>query len=252
MTVTILMPTPDPDPYKTEILSQSPTYYWTLGETSGPAANEEIVGLAMAGIHSNVTFGQSSINNGQDAILYDVAAPGGARTDSISGAAPFTEFNFIHQTAVFTISCWVQLDTLTGERTIMANTAATAETGFWFYYVDGFSGRTNALRMGIVRGVGGQFVIDGYFDNLITDMNPHHVAVKCNGTNMDFFVDGVKSTAVNTVGTLGAGNAPRNPNIGRWNYTVPGGYFDGIIEDLAIWNSAISDSSIVDQYNAGS
>ena len=205
----------------------------------------------MTGVYSNIAaFSEPSLT--PRATTTTVRFNGASsNVNSMGGAAPDNEFDFIQQTGIFTISCWVQLDILTSqEYAIMGNTATNSEVGWLWEFIDGAVGRTNAFRFIIYDGAAPP-AIEAYQDNAITDTNAHHVAVKGDGTNVWFYVDGNQFQAVNTMGALPGSSASRNPNIGRWNFTVPGGYFDGVIEDLAIWNSTLSQAQIQAQFNAG-
>ena len=145
----------DPDPYYTHIttVGPTPTYYWPLRETSGSVADEVVDGAAkMDGVYSNVTFNQPSLNSATTkAVEFNGA---NSNVNSLGDAPTYDEFNFIHQTAVFTISCWIKKDPLTGEECIMGNTATTSEHGFFFVYDNVNPGRTNALKCFVLRGAG--------------------------------------------------------------------------------------------------
>ena len=249
----------DPDPYYTHILNVGPlpTYYWALREESGTLAKEEIVGgspvtdpTSMTGAYFQVNFGQNSLNSATTKAV-DFDPTNTSNVNSMGGAVPINEFNFIHQTGIFTMSCWIRVDTLTGERVLMGNESGTNGHGFIWEYISGLAGRTNALRFVTYKGTVGVPGITAFQDSAITASTPHHVAVKGDGTNVWFYVDGSEFMAVNTFVGFSGTSPAQNPNIGRWNDTVPGGYFDGVIEDFAVWNSTLSAGQIQAQYASG-
>ena len=81
--------------------------------------------------------------------------------------------NYIHQDKVFTISVWVKINGAGSgnDEYIGGSTATTAAKGFWMGYVDSFL--TNAIRLVIVHGVGGQSDILNV-SNVIEDDDWHH------------------------------------------------------------------------------
>ena len=112
------------------------------------------------------------------------------------------------------------------------------------------SGFDRALRFQLVRGASGSHVVTLNSPNgVITDNGFHHVAATGDGTNVRLYVDGVE-VASGAIGTLSTGNATRAANIGR----VPsfGHEFDGLIDELTVYNRGLSAAEILDIYNAGS
>ena len=244
----------DPDPYYTHILGNSPTYYWPLRETSGPVATEEIVGTTPGtnGVYNNVTFNQNSLTN---ATTKAVTFAG--NTCSYVGALGQldNEFNFIHQTGIFTISGWINADTLPAGNSacIIGNEPATSGVGFAWLWDDSGSPLINAFRLIIARNTGGSYAIDVRYPNIpIVATTTYHVAVKGDGTNFWFYVNGTEFAAVGTFNYgYFLGDHDREPDIARLNFTTPLSPFDGIIEDLAIWNTTLTAGNILAQYNAG-
>ena len=70
----------------------------------------------------------------------------------------------------------------------------------------------------------------------------HHIAVSYDGSNITFFIDGVLDSQVNNPGLV-FGDDGEDLVLGA---DFPGGneYFDGIMDDVSIWNLALSQSDI--------
>ncbi len=166
-------------------------------------------------------------------------------------------FNAIPNTLVFTISAWIKLSSLTARSVIIANAAGTVEKGFAFLYETfGGSFGTKALRLVAFRGVANFTVIDGHSDDnqTINDFQWHHVAVTGNGSSLTFYVDAkAKTTTYNAAfDTLSSGNASNFANIGDVAYF--GGhslYFNGSIDELRVYNRALSAQEVKKLYLAG-
>lgn len=78
----------------------------------------------------------------------------------------------------------------------------------------------------------------------------HHIAVSYDGSNITFFIDGNIDSQVNKPGLV-FGNNSESLILGA---DFPGGneYFDGNMDEVAIWNEALSATEINALYNFGS
>ncbi|MCX6747089.1 MAG: LamG domain-containing protein, partial [Candidatus Pacearchaeota archaeon] len=78
----------------------------------------------------------------------------------------------------------------------------------------------------------------------VSDGNWHYVVVTNNGTNASIYVDGIQKI-------IGSGS----PNQQGWNvigrYNPSEGYFNGSIDEVMIWNRALTPEEINASYNAG-
>ena len=243
---------PDPDPYYTHIttVGPTPTFYWPLRETSGVVANEVYVGGGMNGVYQNATLNQTSLTPSAST---KAVAFNGTNTSYVSALGIDSSLNFIHQTGVFTISAWVSVDVVPSgtDMCVMGNEAATNGVGFGWLWDDAVG--TDALRFFIARNTGGSYAIDVSRNNIVTSAStPYHLAVKGDGTNFWFYVNGTEYTATGTLNYgYFLGDADREATIAALNYTTVLSPLDGIVEDVAVWNSTLSAGQILAQYNAG-
>lgn len=140
-------------------------------------------------------------------------------TDTRAGLA------FIHNTLAFHIATWArttrQNDGIV--QSLIANTASSGEKGFWIGLEDRSNVANRALRFTIWSGGSAQ---DFSVPNVIPEDGAFHLYEAFgDGENITIAVDG------NDVGTYQAspvtGDATRNLNFGRYNYSNPGGYVYG-------------------------
>ena len=168
--------------------------------------------------------------------------------DIINDLGTPASFSFVQNTGVFTIEGWINLDDPDAprEQTIAANIFSAADKGFSFG-VDN-SGGQHGLHM--MLSLGGSLIIDSHSpDGLINTLAWHHVAAVGNGSQVTFYVDGAAHAGSGTMGALSSGDATRAMDLG-WNNV--GSYFGGHLDELAIYDEALSASVIQAIYNAGS
>lgn len=168
-------------------------------------------------------------------------------TQYVDSVGSTSDYSFIQNTGIFTISVWIKLDDVTSDDAdvILGSSLTSNEKGFFF----GVENRSvvsanNQLRFFISRGDGSP-IITSYSDvDAITDTNWHHVAVTGDGTNITFYIDGVADTGTGTMGTKSTGNSERVLNIGRGNYSSTIIPFDGKIDSPQIFNRKLSAAEI--------
>ncbi len=219
--------------------------YWRLGDTGATAVDE--TGLA-DGIYQNTPTSVPGLllTSADKAMDFDAAS-----SEHVSGLGAVGDYSFIQNTGVFSIEAIIQLRSTPAstQYDIIANTPASAEKGFFFTW-ENIVG-TNTLRLAVAKG-GAPFAVDAQAaSNAIADTNPHHVVVTGDGSNVRFYVDGVQSGTATAIGTLSTGDSTRVANIGRYPYSTPGGYFDGIIDEVAIYDSQLVEADVIRHWAAG-
>lgn len=83
----------------------------------------------------------------------------------------------------------------------------------------------------------------------INDNTWHHVAAVYDGANVTLYVDGSSDGSVAKTGNLTTSS--RNVRIGARHTTSMGEYFTGIIDDVRIYNKALSASEIQQIHDNG-
>lgn len=166
-----------------------------------------------------------------------------------------SSFNFVHQTGIFSITARIKLTNTTSRCSIFGNNAgASAQTGILFLYET--IGGGNGLRALRLFGTKSNASIDCVFGvnsgtDTINDTNTHFVAVIATApvvSGVTFYVDGVAYPAIVAPGLPmtgpGGGNATNQVSIGTvasGNTALP---FNGSIEDVAIYNRALSEAEV--------
>ncbi len=132
-----------------------------------------------------------------------------------------------------TISFWIKTDTTT-------NSMPLSIEGGWFFRVNNV-----ANKVGITYTGGSGDMIDSSTD--VNDNQWHHIASSYNGTTAVLYFDGVEeNTATQTLSNLGANRATAigSQHDGSAN-------FNGIIDEVRIWNATLTSTEINKHYLAG-
>ncbi len=234
--------------YKDAILADLPIAYWRLGESSGAVAVDE-VGSYDGDYYNSPVLGNAGaiVGDSDSSVLFN-------GTDQyIGGLGGYPDFSFVQNTGVFTIEAWIKLSDPTAliSCSVAGSTATSVEKGFYCSW-DNRDGVAQAqLRMAIQKGDGTPVVSAYSSVDAITDTNYHHVVFRGDGSNVSFFVDGVRAGNDTPIGTLSTGDSTRGLNIARNNYSTPSGYFNGALDEVAVYNRALTDLEIADHYRKG-
>jgi hypothetical protein len=173
--------------------------------------------------------------------------------DYVANLGGVSTFSFIEDTGVFTIDAWIKLNDpgIHDQQAITAHTATSADKGHFFIWEN--SAGAQQLRLAIMRGVSGQPTIDSHSpNNVITTNGWHHVAAVGNGTKVTFYVDGAPYDGTGTIGIKPTGDATRVVDIGRCPAASTECPFAGQIDEVQIYNRALSAAEIQAIYNTGS
>ncbi len=261
--VTIL-PIPSVIPYSQVVLADKPVSFWPLNETNNP--NSGVSGLAANdlwggnnGIYTNADLAQPGFNPTIDtngtAVLFGSAATWDSDVYGIPTAVDFSAPN--GASGNFSVEAWVQgtqQQTLDaglvskgygggGEQWDMdcgSSPASYSPHNFRFFVRD---------ASGVVHGI-----------NSVVNPNDglwHHLAGVCNETNGEviFYIDGLPvGTSAITPGS-GVLASTRSMLIGSRpsNSTTNSNdaEFAGNIQDVAVYNYALSPAQVLNHYNSG-
>ncbi len=146
----------------------------------------------------------------------------------------------------FTIELWMR-PVAGGGQPLVANDAGGAQYNQW-----AFSWNFGALEMFVANPSGAAVSLrSGAYSPALNQW--HHVAVTRNGTVFSFYGDGV---LLSTVSNSVAMPTPATPLVfGRAINTMPGYnhspyYFNGAVDEIALYNQALSAADIAGIYNA--
>jgi len=147
-----------------------------------------------------------------------------------------------------TISAWIKTSASGSSQTILNTSDATVDNKWLNLRVDGSTGH---LRF-VANNGGTNSITTGS-----TDINTGswvHVAVTCNSSAYSLYVDGSPETLTNSNndGTWFGDFSLTNLSIGRQiRSTISALPFNGNIDEVAVWDSALSSSQISTIYNSG-
>lgn len=221
--------------YKNEVLADSPWAYWRLGETSGTTATDS------SGNGRNATYNNSPTLGANPLISVDKAVDLDGTNDYI---------NYLQSSAItgnFTIECWINADSVSGFPGIISA---------WLSNTSGNYGATILINGGIIEiyAPNSSFTGWSYTDNtsysISTGVTYHLVWVNDDTNNTAYlYVNGeLQYTATGKTTAMGLVNANKNIDIGR---ATASNYFNGKIDEVAIYTTTLSASRIATHYNAG-
>lgn len=172
--------------------------------------------------------------------------------DYITNLGTTSSYSFIQNTGVFTIAAWIWLNDVNAlsVQAITASTSTTAEKGHFFLWSN--PAGQHQLRLALLKGTPNVPMIDSLSPTqVITTNGWHHVAVRGDGTTVDFFVDGIMYPGTGTMETKSTGASTRVLDIGRCPYSSPNCQFAGLIDEVQIYDRPITSWDSAAMYHAG-
>jgi hypothetical protein len=156
-------------------------------------------------------------------------------------------------TGNFTLSAWIKArQNRTDWRDIVDKVAPATYNGFFFQINNNYD---LFCDIGSDPAGGGSLVLNENDDATLTcgstivdDNVWHHVVAVRNGTTRTIWVDGVVDVS-GTFASIPNLNSTEKLSIGRLNVSPISQYFDGLIDDLRIYNRALSPEEIYRLYN---
>lgn len=224
--------------YDAIVQGDNPLYYYRFEEasTASPALNEGLFAGLNDGIYTGgITFGQPSSR----------AALGNAiRLDGAAGT--FVDLGLFHPGDSATIEAWVNL-------------SSTAPAGTFHAAVARWDGSyeldvaNNELANFVVRNNSNAFGA-GASNSVVTRDTWHHLVGVFDAGNVTLFLDGVQGTTQAVGGVLqNAGPIPDRILIGGTRSGSDASFnFNGLIDEVAVYNYALSPAQISAHFSAGS
>ncbi|MBW8040457.1 MAG: hypothetical protein FVQ85_10695 [Planctomycetes bacterium] len=245
-------------------LNSETTYYWRIDEITEPNAEPNMHKGDLWSFTTWVEFeshlvGWWMFDEGQGVIAYDSSGTNhgfvqGATwtTGKINGALSFDGLNDYVDMADtvknylgtdYTVSTWIKANTISLNKAIISYRHSTDVNPVLFslgqYYTDvHFAVRDNSLNLA-----------QSAFVDAITANTWYHVAGVREENNVNIYVNGVSGTPVSE--TLGA-ITPDNLKIGatQWGGNPVSDHFNGAIDDVMIFNRALSEEEIWEIYQS--
>ena len=199
--------------------------------------------LSKVGNNGTLTNGPTFNSTNGGNIVFD-------GTNYIDSIGTISDFSFIQNTAVFTITFWMKTSNYTALYYPAGNTPTSAEKGF---FVGKSAAGALTLQVFDGSGVTNRLIVYSTVDGVIADNNWHHISYSANKltTTVNVYVDGVLKTTGSSTGlwTLSTGDSTRTLNIGRINNYNPNKLV-GNIANFSIYNKALTAQEILQNYNA--
>jgi hypothetical protein len=151
---------------------------------------------------------------------------------SFDGSGDYVTPGRIAAGSSFTIQAWIKVSSLSGDRGIGHSFAAsTPTTGDWWFSV-GSSGYISFVVHSSTQYITGNVISAGTW---------YHIAATYDGSTRRIYVNGVDQGSLSSGGIGGGWDT--NTRFGEI-YFGAGYQFAGLLDDVAVWNSALSGATI--------
>jgi hypothetical protein len=215
--------------YSSEVLADSPLGFWKLDETSGSSAADSSGNSHGGTYQASPTLAAASVvADGGTAVTLN----GSTQYVSVAGASWMN-------TSDYSIEAWVK--TSLNNFYIASRAGSTAAQRVWDVFirtvgtvavVTWASGGTNTQLNGTIR---------------VDDGKPHHIVVTKSGTTISIYVDGVLDVS----GTTSTTNTSTTQGIDWGRRSTNASFFNGTLDDVAVYGSALSGTRVAAHFTAG-
>lgn len=212
--------------YDEVVAGQTPLAYWRLGEGAGATAEDET-----GAFHGTYVGG---VLRGRPGALF------GDPDTSVDflGADGYVDVGYrapLDLRSNFSISAWINLDSVAGDRRIVSNpNAASSTAGYAFGVVDG------RLRFTVYN------VKDYDTVTVIAPGRWYHVAVVFDSSyDASFYLDGQFLEKINGSAPVNASPLPFKIGAGSRSF------FDGRLDEVVVFNRSLTTQEVESQYLAG-
>ncbi len=215
--------------------ADEPSIYWRFGEVPSTVVNDW-AGFTNATAGSGVTGGQAGaiIGDSDPASLFDGSTSGMAVSD-VSEQGPDT----------FSVEAWINTTTTRGGKIFGFGNANTGNSSSYDRHV--YMTNAGKLIFGVYPGTARTVTSSKSYN----DGQWHHVVATLSSAGMVLYVDGQKvgSRTDTTFGQAYVGYwRVGGDNLGGWTSAPSSAYFNGTIDDVAIYPTALSASTVRTHY----
>lgn len=138
-----------------------------------------------------------------------------------------------------TLEAWVKTSQSTGQQGLLNKYSSGSLNGYQLFMLNGELRAWYFGSAGSVWGGG-----DGLNAGFIADGRWHHIAFVVDASGGRVYVDGELRTSRAWTGTPSASSSPMPFSIGYYNSPL-GGYFNGLIDEVRLWNRAKSRTELL-------
>jgi RHS repeat-associated protein len=212
----------------------APSHHWKLDESSGTAA-DAVGGMSLTN-NNSTAFAPGKINNGAD--------------HETSNSNFFNTSTNIHGSTLtaFTASLWVKLESQPGTNGTMYLFSSVDTPGkLSVSYLD--DAGTKKLRFFITDSTDGTANL--FYNTTLSTGTWYHIVAQWTGTALKLYLNGADTGGSTSVSSIYAGQTDGTFIGSAW--PSPGGqYFDGVVDEVSFWPSALTPTDISNLYNGGS
>lgn len=168
----------------------------------------------------------------------------------LSDCGSVSDFSFVQNTHIFSVALWLKIDvpSANAAQVCLGNSIVNANKGFAIYFENRSSqGSPKSIRCPVYNG-STQTVNGKSSNDAVTDTGWHHVVVTMDGSDMDFYVDGVFDGGSGSGTASSTGDSSLTLNIGRSNYSSSTSLFDGKLDDVRIYNRVLTADEVAAIY----
>lgn len=222
--------------YGDAVLASSPEHYWRLGEPQGTIA------LDSGDTPSDLTT-RSGLTWGRGGITSDNTAAGTDGTQNGGGAMTTAE----PAPSSFSIEAWFQTTSTTGGKLVGYGNSSTGGSSSYDRHL--YMTNDGRLVFGLYDGNTRTVTTSKSFN----DGQWHQVVASLDGSGYRIYVDGILS-ARSTVTTTGQDYlgywSIGGDSLGGWPDRPASDFFAGSLDEVAIYDSALSQATVRDHYAA--
>lgn len=184
-------------------------------------------------------------NNGTDTNISYATAGKIGNCATFNGSSSTIGLPDSFRSTSFTVSTWAKTSA-TG-KILFGNTNYTSSVASGYFFYANASGNLEARTWNGSNGVS----VDTNSTKNITDGLWHHVVMTCSGGTVNtLYVDGIQvATATGT--SVGWSGSTNYVYLGAYNFSGLGNYWNGSIDETAIWSRALTADEVSQVFNSG-
>jgi hypothetical protein len=218
--------------YLPMVRADGPTAYWRLGEASGTTATDEL-GAFNATYQNTPTLGVAGRISGNTAVTFDSSQSEHATAGDISA----------FDTGDCTYECWFKTSTTSGDRYMVSEGSSASNNDQCRMGV-----HNTVLTADLFKSSGSDFTTINGTTNC-ADGNWHHAVLVKSGTNFTLYLDGHQEAQDTTIPTTGL--VADRATIGAARAASTSSYWNGTLDEPAIYKRALSAAEILQHYTEG-
>jgi hypothetical protein len=147
----------------------------------------------------------------------------------------------------FTISCWINSSGGSFEETYIGKRSAGTWGSYWYGDINPTSRQSS-----YVLDESGNVIYEGlYSKSLVDESRWYNIVFTRDGTNLNLYVNGVADTSMSTTYIQNLSNTAPMTIGARYYNSTPIGFFTGQIDDIRIYDRALSGSEVTTLFNEG-